>query len=56
MSTRNLPRAIHEMDFIHVYDNSEWGVTPRVLLQAENGEVVYLAEQIPDWLARTLAR
>jgi predicted ABC-type ATPase len=54
-SIRNLPRAIHEMDFIHVYDNSQWGVTPRVLLQAENGEVVYLAEQIPDWLARTQA-
>jgi predicted ABC-type ATPase len=55
-SIRNLPRAIQEMDLLHVYDNSGWGVTPRVLLQAENGEVVYLAEHIPDWLVGTLGR
>lgn len=55
-SIRNLARAILELDFVYVYDNSEWGVTPKVLLQAESGEAVYLAEQIPDWLARTLAR
>ena len=53
-SIRNLPRAILEIDFVHVYDNSGWGITPKVLLQAENGEVIYLAEEIPDWLARTL--
>jgi predicted ABC-type ATPase len=51
-SVGNLPRAIQEMDLLHVYDNSGWGVTPKVLLQAEQGEVVYLADQIPDWLAR----
>jgi predicted ABC-type ATPase len=55
-SIGNLPRAILEIDFVYVYDNSGWGVTPKVLLQAENAEVVYLAEQIPDWLARTLWR
>jgi predicted ABC-type ATPase len=55
-SIGNLPRAIREIDFVYVYDNSGWGVTPKVLLQAGNGEVVYLAEQIPDWLARTLGR
>jgi len=53
-SLRNLARAIREMDFVHVYDNSTWGVTPSVLLQAESGEVVYLAEDIPDWLAIAL--
>ena len=42
------------MDFVHVYDNSGWGVMPRVVLQAENGEVIYLAEHIPDWLAKVL--
>jgi hypothetical protein len=42
------------MDFVHVYDNSTWGLTPKVLLQAESGEVVYLAEEIPDWLATAL--
>jgi predicted ABC-type ATPase len=55
-SIRNLPRAIREMDFIHVYDNTQWGVTPRVLLQAEKGDVVYRADQIPDWLAAAVGR
>jgi hypothetical protein len=55
-SIGNLPRAILEIDFLYVYDNSAWGVRPSVLLQAENGEVVYLAEQVPVWLARTLGR
>ena len=50
-SIRNLAQAIRKMDFVHVYDNSTWGLTPSVLLQAESGEVVYLAEDIPDWLA-----
>jgi predicted ABC-type ATPase len=31
------------------------GATPKVLLQADNGEVICLAEEIPDWLARTVA-
>ena len=53
-SIGNLPRAIREMDFVHVYDNSRWGMAPTVLLQADGGEVVYLAEPIPDWLARVL--
>jgi len=55
-SIRNLPRAIQELDAIHVYDNSTWGGTPIVLLQAENGEVIYLAEQVPDWLMKALER
>jgi len=55
-SIRNLPRAIREMDFIHVYDNSRWGIAPTVLLQAEGGEVVYLAEHMPAWLAKVLGQ
>jgi predicted ABC-type ATPase len=55
-SIGNLPRAIVEIDFVHVYDNSGWGVTPTVLLQAENGEVIYLAEEIPGWLAGMVGR
>jgi hypothetical protein len=39
---------------LHVYNNSAYGLTPTVLLQAESGEVVYLAEDIPDWLATAL--
>jgi predicted ABC-type ATPase len=53
-SIRNLSRGIQEMDFIHVYDNGGWGVTPTVLLQAENGEVIYVAEQVPDRLLRII--
>jgi predicted ABC-type ATPase len=53
-SIRNLPRAIREMDFVYVYDNSAWGVTPTVLLQSEMAEIVYLADNIPSWLEVTL--
>jgi predicted ABC-type ATPase len=53
-SMANLARAIHEMDFVHVYDNSEWGATPALLLQSEKGEVVYQAEVIPDWIGKIL--
>jgi predicted ABC-type ATPase len=53
-SLSNLPRALREMDFIHVYDNSRWAVTPTVLLQAENGEIIYRVERLPIWLARVV--
>jgi len=55
-SINNLPRAIREMDFIQVYDNSHWGTTPTVLLQAEKGNIIYRSEQIPVWLAGVLGR
>jgi hypothetical protein len=42
------------MDFVYVYDNSRWGITPTVLLQAENGEIIYQAEQLPIWLAKVV--
>jgi predicted ABC-type ATPase len=53
-SINNLPRAIREMDFIYVYDNSRWGLTPATLLQAEKGEIRYRADVTPAWLARVL--
>lgn len=53
-SIRNVSRAIREMDFLYVYDNSRWGVTPSVLLQAEKADVVYLADDIPKWLEAAL--
>ena len=53
-SIGNVQRAIREMDFIHIYDNSRWGNAPTVLLHAEIGEVLYLAEHIPDWLAKVI--
>lgn len=54
-SLRNLPRAIREMDVIAVYDNSEMDAAPRVLLQAEKGNIVYASEQLPAWLEDALA-
>jgi len=42
------------MGFVGVYDNSRWGTTPWVLWQAERGEIVYLADQLPEWLTTTL--
>jgi predicted ABC-type ATPase len=53
-SVGNLPRAIREMDYIYVYDNSRWGRTPVVLLQAEKGEIQFQAENIPSWLANVI--
>jgi predicted ABC-type ATPase len=53
-SMSNLARAIREMDFIRVYDNSGWGVPPTVMLQAEKGEIIYQARRIPGWLAKAL--
>ena len=54
-SMSNLPRAIREMDKITVYDNSLFDTSPRILLQAVNGEILFAAEQIPDWLELALA-
>jgi hypothetical protein len=52
---RHLARAIREMDSIAVYDNSEMDTVPSVLLQAECGLAVYIAEQCPEWLEHALA-
>lgn len=53
-SIQNVARAVREMDFLYVYDNSRWGITPRVLLQTEKAEVVYLADDVPKWLEAAL--
>jgi predicted ABC-type ATPase len=53
-SIANLGRAIREMDFVSVYENSRWGITPAVPLQAERGEIVYRADQLPAWLTTAL--
>jgi len=42
------------MDAIAVYDNGEMDAAPRVILQAEGGHVVYVAEQRPEWLEQAL--
>jgi predicted ABC-type ATPase len=55
-SIANLPRAVREMDLIYVYENGGWGEPPEMLLQAEQGEVVFRAGRIPNWLVGSLAR
>ncbi|MBL8231918.1 MAG: hypothetical protein JNL98_25695 [Bryobacterales bacterium] len=53
-SIRNLARAIREMDALRVYDNSEWGAGPKLLLESSAGHLVYRAEPPPDWLQLAL--
>ena len=42
-----MPRAIREMGFVHVYDNSAWGLMPTVLLQAESWRGCLLGRRHP---------
>lgn len=51
-SVRNLARAIREMDALRVYDNSEWGTPPKLLLESKDGNVTYRAAHWPEWLQR----
>ena len=51
-SLANLPQAMAEMDDLWVYDNTEVGGPPKLLLEAEKGRICYFAEDLPDWLAR----
>lgn len=53
-SLTNLPKAIHTMDDLWVYDNSQVGGPPRLLLETEKGEVRFLTEDLPDWLSTAL--
>jgi predicted ABC-type ATPase len=55
-SLRNLPRAILEMDILWVYDNSSIDASHPLVLEARNGEICFLAEDVPDWLTATLGR
>lgn len=55
-SVENLPRAIREMDFVHIYDNSDWGAPPKMLLQADSGETIYEAAELPSWLKKALKK
>jgi predicted ABC-type ATPase len=51
-SLANLPHAVTEMDDLWVYDNSEVGGPPKLLLQATKGCIGFFVEDRPDWLAR----
>jgi predicted ABC-type ATPase len=49
-SLANLARAVVEMDDLWVCDNSPEGGPPRLVLEAESGEIRFLADDTPDWL------
>ena len=49
-SIRSLSQAIHEVDELHVYDNSQLDSEPRFVMEARDGLIVFLAEDPPRWL------
>ena len=53
-SVRNLSRAIREMDVLRVYDNSAWGAEPSLLLESEQGRIVFRRSSLPNWLIEVL--
>jgi predicted ABC-type ATPase len=53
-SLGNLSRAILEIDEVWVYDNSQAGGPPKMVLQSEKGVIHYLADDPPDWLTTNL--
>ncbi|MEO7653389.1 MAG: hypothetical protein ABIZ80_23265 [Bryobacteraceae bacterium] len=42
------------MDLIEVFDNSEWGKEPRLLLQAKSGKVLFQDDDLSGWLELAL--
>ncbi|HBY63912.1 MAG TPA: hypothetical protein DEH78_29145 [Solibacterales bacterium] len=55
-SLRNFGRAIREMDILRVYDNSEWGAVPSLLLETSRGRVVFRRSHLPRWLVQVLVK
>ena len=49
-SLGNLGRAIREMDVLRVYDNTGWGIGPVLVLEANEGRVVYRRRSLPKWI------
>jgi predicted ABC-type ATPase len=49
-SLGNLPRAVHEIDELWIYDNSKLGGPPRLVMEARAGRIVFLVDPPPEWL------
>src|SRR5262245_46968349 len=53
-SLRNLPLALipeqSGIEFVRVYDNSSFGQAPNLVLEAERGRIIRLAQAFPAWL------
>jgi predicted ABC-type ATPase len=58
-SLRNLPTALvpaeSGIESVRVYDNSRFGEPPRLVLQAQQGQVVRIAKYFPMWLQSALS-
>ena len=52
-STGNLPAAIRTFSTVDVVDNTQLNDL-QLKLSAQDGQIIYLAEQIPAWLERAL--
>ena len=53
-SLANLPRAIHEVDDLNVYDNTAPGGPTELVLSARNGVVTFRQSPCPHWLKGAL--
>jgi len=53
-SLSNLRRAMEETDELWVYDNTKLGGPPRLVLEAQSGRIILLADPPPAWLATSL--
>ncbi|MBM3767141.1 MAG: hypothetical protein FJW32_17265 [Acidobacteria bacterium] len=49
-SLRNLRRAISEIPWVRVYDNSAWHKTPELVLESISGQIVFQKLPPPAWL------
>jgi len=53
-SLMNLRRAVQELDFVWVYDNTDIDASHPLVLEARNGEIRFLKENPPRWLREAL--
>ncbi|MGI8743089.1 MAG: hypothetical protein ACR2NN_11080 [Bryobacteraceae bacterium] len=53
-SIRNLPKALGQFHRVRVYDNSQFGKDPQLLLESDHGRVMHLATNVPEWLEQSL--
>jgi predicted ABC-type ATPase len=57
-SLANLPRVLHELgktiDILDIYDNSAFGIPPKLIASFQAREIVFLDPQIPPWLVQAL--
>jgi predicted ABC-type ATPase len=59
-SLSNLPRVLHELgktiDILDIYDNSAFGIPPKLIATFQAREVTFLDPQIPAWLNEALEK